>query len=94
MANTTSDDIVGHGLGAAKMALEYISAIIADPKNATEDEGRALIVAICACIAGLNTRLYQNCPPEVYKESQELILRLMDGCRGKPTPNTAPEGKE
>ncbi len=82
MPEATTDDIVGHGMEAAKVALEYCSSFIKDMTNPTEDEARALIVAIAACIAGLNTKLFLNCAPTAYKESQQLILSFMDAAAG------------
>lgn len=78
MTEVTTDDIVGHGMEAAKLALEYCSSFIHDIKNPTNDEARALIIAIASCIAGLNTKLLIGCAPQAYKESQELILKFME----------------
>jgi len=78
MSNVTTDDIIGHGMAAAKVALEYIASIVPNLTKATEDEQRAVLVATCACIAGLNTKLLQNCQPDVYKETQDMILRFME----------------
>lgn len=95
----TSDEVIGHGVEAARLALEYISAIIPNPREASEDERRAIVVALCSCIASLNTKLLTNCPQDVYRESQDLILRLMEGAsqgvaRHRSTILTPDEGKE
>lgn len=91
MPEMTTDDIIDHGLEGAKLALEYIMTIVSNPAEATEDEGRAVIVAICACIAALNVKLLKGCNAQSYRESQDLIIKLMEGFKGT---NTAQKGKE
>lgn len=78
MSEATTDDIIGSGMEAAKLALEYIANLVADPSQATEDEQRAVVVAICSAIAALNTKLLLNCNDDVYKDSQDMIIRFME----------------
>jgi hypothetical protein len=78
MANATTDDIIAHGMEASKLALEYVMNLVTNPAKPTEDEQRAVVVAIASCIAGLNTKLLLHCNPDVYRESQDMILRFME----------------
>jgi hypothetical protein len=78
MAELSMEDVGRLGNEAAKEAIEYIMCCVADPLTPTEDERKMVVVLFAICIAAMNTHLLMNCPPEVYKESQDLILQFME----------------